>query len=163
MRGGDTEEVATSVAALRAAGATVVDAPLLDVRDEALEITRRYWNRAQLDGRANEQLLWDWDRFQRRMLQCMAPIDALLVPATTEPAPPWRESIDTDYVWQLPWSLTGSPAVVLPVGRVAQPARRGPGRRATLERPHRPRGRAVHRDAHQRFQLMAALCPHIGA
>ena len=88
------------------------------MRDEALEITRRYWNRAQLDGRANEQLLWDWDRFQRRMLQCMAPIDALLVPATTEPAPPWRESIDTDYVWQLPWSLTGSPAVVLPVGSV---------------------------------------------
>ena len=72
----------------------------------------------QLDGRANEQLLWDWDRFQRRMLQCMAPIDALLVPATTEPAPTWRESIDTDYVWQLPWSLTGSPAVVLPVGSV---------------------------------------------
>ena len=51
MHGGDTEEVATSVAALRAAGATVVDDPLVDVRDEALEITRRYWNRAQLDGR----------------------------------------------------------------------------------------------------------------
>jgi amidase len=33
----------------------------------------------------------------------------------TEPAPLWRESIDTDYVWQLPWSLTGSPAVVVPV------------------------------------------------
>ena len=85
----------------------------------------------QLDGRANEQLLWDWDRFQRRMLQCMAPIDALLVPATTEPAPPWRESIDTDYVWQLPWSLTGSPAVVLPVGSEAtSPSRSRSSRRA---------------------------------
>jgi Asp-tRNA(Asn)/Glu-tRNA(Gln) amidotransferase A subunit family amidase len=48
----------------------------------------------------------------------LGPIDALLVPATTEPAPPWRESIDTDYVWQLPWRLTGAPAVVVPVGSV---------------------------------------------
>ena len=117
MHGGDADEVQTSLAALRAVGATVVDEPIPDVRDEALEITRRYWTRARRDGRANEQLLWDWDRFQRRMLRCMAPLDALLVPATTEPAPTWRESIDTDYVWQLPWSLTGSPAVVLPVAR----------------------------------------------
>jgi amidase len=118
MQGGNTQEVLTAITALRAAGATIVDDPLADVREEALEITRRYWNRAQLDGRAHEQLLWDWDRFQRKLLQAMAPTDVLLVPATTEPAPPWRESIDTDYVWQLPWSLTGSPAVVLPVRRV---------------------------------------------
>jgi amidase len=115
MRGGDSDAVTTALAAVRASGATIDDGPLPDVRDEALEITRRYWNRAQLDGRANDQLLWDWDRFQRRLLRCMAPIDALLVPATTEPAPSWRESIETDYVWQLPWSLTGAPAVVLPV------------------------------------------------
>ncbi len=115
MRSGASDEVMTAVATLRATGAIVDHDPLPDVRDEALEITRRYWSRAQLDGHACEQLLWDWDRFQRRMLRCMAPIDALLVPATTEPAPPWRESIDTDYIWQLPWSLTGSPAAVIPV------------------------------------------------
>ena len=40
----------------------------------------------------------------------------LLMPATTEVAPMWRESVDTDFVWQLPWSLTGSPVVVMPYG-----------------------------------------------
>jgi Asp-tRNA(Asn)/Glu-tRNA(Gln) amidotransferase A subunit family amidase len=50
------------------------------------------------------------------MLEAMVGTDALLMPATTEPAPAWRESLDTDYVWQLPWSLTGSPAVVAPYG-----------------------------------------------
>lgn len=31
-------------------------------------------------------------------------------------APPWRESVDTDYQWMLPWSLTGAPVVAVPVG-----------------------------------------------
>ena len=46
----------------------------------------------------------------------MGGYDALVMPAAEGPAPPWRESIDTDFVWTLPWSLTGSPAVVVPVG-----------------------------------------------
>jgi amidase len=109
------DHVGRAIDALRRADATIVEDAIADVRDEALEITRRYWHRAQLTGSEAERLLWDWDRFQRKMLQAMAGVDALLMPATTEPAPPWRESIDTDYVWQLPWSLTGSPAVVAPV------------------------------------------------
>ena len=86
-----------------------------DVRDEALEITRRYWQRWK-------QPSLDADPSSRRCCgtgigssgRCslaMAETDALLMPATTELAPTWRESIDTDYVWQLPWSLTGSPVV----------------------------------------------------
>src|SRR5207302_7767703 len=59
---------------------------------------------------------WDWDRFRRRMLAATAGLDVLLVPATEGPPPPWRESIDLDYRWTLPWSLTGAPAVVVPVG-----------------------------------------------
>jgi Asp-tRNA(Asn)/Glu-tRNA(Gln) amidotransferase A subunit family amidase len=97
-------------------GVTVVEDAFPDVRDEALEITRRYWRKPQLTGKEYDEMLWDWDRFHRRMLEAMAETDALLMPATTEPAPAWRESIDTDYVWQLAWSLTGSPAVVVPSG-----------------------------------------------
>ncbi|HSR24679.1 MAG TPA: amidase, partial [Candidatus Eisenbacteria bacterium] len=104
-----------ALAALAAAGATIVEEPLADVRDEALELTRRYWRRSQLSGRENVALLWDWDRFRRRMLAATAGIDVLVTPAAEQPAPRWRESIDTDYRWMLPWSLTGAPAVVVPV------------------------------------------------
>jgi amidase len=117
VAGVDDAHVARALECVRAAGATVVDDAVPDVRDEALEITRRYWRRAELSGAENQTLLWDWDRFRRRMLQAMSDIDVLVMPATIEPAPPWRESIDTDYIWQLPWSLTGAPAVVVPILR----------------------------------------------
>ena len=107
---------AIAVDALVAAGASVVAEPILDVREEALHITRRYWARSELTGQENLRLLWDWDRFRRRMLVATAAIDILITPASDEPAPPWRESTATDYLWMLPWSLTGAPAVVVPVG-----------------------------------------------
>jgi amidase len=112
--GGDP--TGTALDALAAAGALIVEEPLADVRDLALELTRRYWRRSQLSGAENVALLWDWDRFRRRMLLATAGVDVLVTPATEEPAPPWRESIDTDYRWTLPWSLTGAPAVVVPAG-----------------------------------------------
>jgi amidase len=110
------EPTAPAVSALVAAGATVVVDQVPDVREEALDISRRYWRRSQLTGQENVRLSWDWDRFRRRMLVATAEIDLLITPATEEPAPPWRESIDTDYQWMLPWSLTGAPVVVVPVG-----------------------------------------------
>ena len=119
VEGVTDDQVMHAAAALRAAGATVVDDAVPDVRDEAMEITLRYWQRWKqppLTGPEFETLLTEWDRFERKMLVATADTDALLMPATTAPAPPWRESIDTDYVWQLPWSLTGSPAVVMPYG-----------------------------------------------
>jgi amidase len=118
--GVDDDHVTAAATSLRASGSTVIAEAFPDVRDDALEITRRYWNRAALHGRDHEALLWDWDRFRRRIAQAMQRYDALLMPAVTEAAPPWRESIDTDYVWQLPWSLTGSPAVVVPVGSTGE-------------------------------------------
>jgi amidase len=114
--GGVPSHVEDAVTALADAGAQIARDAVPDGRDESLDITRRYWNRLTLDGVAQVALLWDWDRFRRRLLVAMADVDAVVLPATTEPAPPWRESIETDYVWQLPWSLTGSPAVVVPFG-----------------------------------------------
>jgi amidase len=115
MGNGVTER---AVGALAAAGASVVEDSLPDVRDEALDVTRRYWRRSELSGPENVRLLWDWDRFRRRLLVATAGIDVLVTPATEGPAPPWRDSVEGDYLWTLPWSLSGAPAVVVPVGSV---------------------------------------------
>jgi len=110
------EPTGPALAALAEAGAVVRADPLPDVRAEALELTRRYWSRAQLSGAENVRVLWDWDRFRRRWLAATAGLDIVITPVATEPAPAWRESVDTDYRWTLPWSPTGAPVVVVPVG-----------------------------------------------
>jgi amidase len=112
--------------ALAASGLGVVDDVVPDARDEALEITRRYWKRSELTGADVVQLYWDWDRFRRRMAIATARFDAMVTPAAVMPPPQWRESEEADYEWLLPWSLTGSPAVVVPLGAgavqvIAQP------------------------------------------
>jgi amidase len=117
MAGTSSDEPTTrAVEALARAGATIADERLPDVCGEALELTRRHWGRAKLTGAQHARLLWDWDRFRRRQLIAMAGIDVLVTPATKEPAPPWRESAEADYHWTLPWSLTGAPVAVVPVG-----------------------------------------------
>jgi amidase len=115
---GEDPTTVEALDALRAAGAIIVSNPVVDARAEALDITRRYWNRDELSGAENVGLLWDWDRFRRRMLVATADLDVVITPATTGPAPAWRESMETDYQWMLPWSLTGAPVVVVPVGKV---------------------------------------------
>jgi amidase len=110
------EPTARAVNALAEAGAVIVAERLPDVRDEALELTRRHWGRNGLTGAEHARLLWDWDRFRRRMLVATAGIDVLVTPVTEGPAPPWRESAEGDYQWLLPWSLTGAPVVAVPVG-----------------------------------------------
>lgn len=85
--------------------------------DEALDITQRYWTRTRLDGPANDRLLWDWDRFRRRLLTDTDGIDVLVSPAAAGEAPERRPMTDDDYLYTLPASLLGWPAVVVPVGR----------------------------------------------
>ncbi|MEV5888831.1 amidase [Nonomuraea fuscirosea] len=113
------EPVAAAVRALVAAGAVVVAEPVPDLREEALELTRRHWGRAALSGAEHARVLWDWDRFRRRVLAATAHLDLLVIPAAPTPPPPWRESEEADYLWTLPWSLTGAPAVVVPAGTQA--------------------------------------------
>ncbi|MGP4097641.1 amidase family protein [Nonomuraea sp. KM90] len=110
------DPVRAAVEVLAEAGAVVVEEPVPDVREEALELTRRHWGRAGLSGAEHAWLLWDWDRFRRRMLAATAHLDLLITPAAPSPPPPWRESTESDYVWTLPWSLTGAPVVVVPSG-----------------------------------------------
>ncbi|MGE5290907.1 MAG: amidase [Micromonosporaceae bacterium] len=82
----------------------------------AMDITRRYWARARLSGENAARQLWDWDRFRRHCLEAAENVDLLLTPATLEPAPPHREIIGDDFVFDLPASLTGSPAITVPMG-----------------------------------------------
>jgi amidase len=112
----DDEPTALAVESLAKAGAVVIGQRVPDVREEALDLTRRHWGRAGLSGAEHVRVLWDWDRFRRRVLVATADLDVLVTPAAPGPPPPWRESIESDYVWTLPWSLTGAPAVVLPSG-----------------------------------------------
>ncbi|MFC4116517.1 amidase [Nonomuraea zeae] len=116
------EPTMLALEALAGAGATVVAEPVPDVREEALELTRRHWGRAGLSGTENVRVLWDWDRFRRRLLMATAHLDVLLTPATQGPPPLWRESTESDYFSTLPWSLTGAPVVVTPSGPPSGPS-----------------------------------------
>jgi amidase len=101
--------------ALVSRGARPVDPPPRHL-DESLDITRRYWRRRELSGEEAARQLWDWDRFRRRMTMWAEAIDVLVMPATPMRAPVMRPTEEEDYAFTLPASLTGWPAVTVPVG-----------------------------------------------
>jgi len=113
--GGQAAALDHAAAALSAAGITRTDwqVPWLT---EALGITRRYWARTALSGEEADRQLWDWDRYRRRYLQAAQTIDFLLTPACLEPAPEHRKIRAEDFIFTLPASLTGSPAISIPAG-----------------------------------------------
>ena len=82
--------------------------------DDALDITRRYWHRRELTGAEADQQLVDWDQYRVRMLAADA-ADVVVMPATPDVAPLHRAMEETDYIFCLPASLTGRPAVVVPI------------------------------------------------
>jgi amidase len=84
--------------------------------DDALDITRRYWRRRELTGTEADQQLVDWDQYRVRMLAADA-ADVVVMPATPDVAPLHRAMEEADYVFCLPASLTGRPAVVVPVAQ----------------------------------------------
>lgn len=112
--------VRDATAALVAAGAEQVDWPRPTWLADALDVTRRYWRRAggdtRLTGADVYRQLMDWDRFRYRSLEATESIDLILTPATLGPAPLLREMTAEDYIFMLPASLTGAPAVVVPTG-----------------------------------------------
>ena len=102
---------------LLALGAVIVDEAFPARLAESLDITTRYWHRRQLTGVEADRQLRDWDRFARRLTQASAGVDLLVAPVVTDVAPPARELGAEDYVFTMPWSLTGWPALSLPAGR----------------------------------------------
>jgi len=86
--------------------------------DESLDVTRRYWRRSagMLPGADAEGHLVAWDRYRTRMLRETAAVDLVVMPVAPSVAPLHRPMDATDYVFSLPASLTGAPAVVVPTG-----------------------------------------------
>lgn len=103
---------------LRAAG--VRDAgPPPDWVADGLRVTQAYWRRAQRTGSQVDQDLVDWDRYRRRVLQATREVDVVVTPTVAGPAPAHRPMQVEDYLLCLPASLTGAPAVSVPVGDTA--------------------------------------------
>ncbi len=116
----ETTQLEAAKQHLLALGAIEAGGPPASHHDEAADITRRYWTREQLSGRDNDRLLWDWDRYRRRMLVAAQEFDVLLTPSADGPAPLARPLDEHDYRWTLAWSLTGWPALSLPWGSSAE-------------------------------------------
>ena len=100
---------------LRGTGAVVRGSPP-DWLGEARRITEAHWSRARRTGEQVERELFDWDRFRRRVLLETSDVDVVVTPTVPEMAPLHREMRTEDYVFCLPASLTGAPAVTVPVG-----------------------------------------------
>lgn len=84
--------------------------------DESLDITQRYWGRSQLSGAHAARQLRDWDRFAGRFTRLASTFDVVLGPTVADVAPIARTFADEADVFTVPWSLTGWPAVSVPVG-----------------------------------------------
>jgi amidase len=116
--------------ALKAAGVDAREAEL-PILQESLEITEAYWTRlwsfslhrwrphrtSRLSADALEESIFRWERLQRRVEAFMQDYDAILCPTAAGPAPAIRPLTGADFLFTLPFSLTGQPAVAVPVGR----------------------------------------------
>ena len=124
--------VGTAAAALANAGAKVRAATPPRI-DEALAITRAYWARpdsmswktwrpwgaSRLSADDVERSLFEWDRLRRAFLGFMNDVDVIVCPAAGDAAPRAGESSDADFIYTLPFSLTGYPCVVVRAGTSA--------------------------------------------
>jgi amidase len=121
--------VANAVAALANAGARVRAATPPRI-DEALPITRAYWARpesiswktwqpwgtSRLSADDVERSLFEWDRLRRAFLGFMADVDVIVCPSGADAAPRLGEFAEADFIYTLPFSLTGYPVVVVRAG-----------------------------------------------
>ncbi len=100
-------------------GAVEAISPTVDL-SESLDISQRYWRRASLSGLECDQQLRDWDRFSSRVTRTAADVDIVIGPVVADIAPLHRDLVGEDYIFTLPWSLTGWPAISLPLGADAE-------------------------------------------
>jgi amidase len=115
-----TGESATAVRgaaeALAGAGAIVTEACPERIGQNALDITHRYWGWHDLPGGETVRLLEDWDTFRTALLTFMDSFDVIVCPTSPGPADLHGEGLEPMFNYTLPFSLSGQPCVVLPVG-----------------------------------------------
>ncbi|MDP9227270.1 MAG: amidase [Actinomycetota bacterium] len=108
--------VKDAVGALVGAGATVTEACPERIGPIALDITHRYWGWDELPGGETARLLDDWDRFRTRLLAFMDSVDVIVCPTSPGPASLHGEGLESMFNYTLPFSLSGQPSVVVPLG-----------------------------------------------
>lgn len=115
--------------AFEAYGATVIDVNPPRI-EEALGITQAYWSRPEsgslktwapwgkstLPADAIEQSLFEWDRLRRAFTEFMADFDLVICPTGETAAPARAEALAQDYIYTVPFSLTGQPVAVVRMG-----------------------------------------------
>lgn len=123
------DTVRAAVAALADAG-VVADEALPPRIEEAFQITRAYWRRTRsaawndwAPGREStmtadeiERSIFEWERLQRGFLAFTERFDVIVCPTAPGPAVPQGEVRETDFVYTVPYSLTGWPCVVVRAG-----------------------------------------------
>ena len=123
----------TAVDGLRDTGATVEEAapPRLE---ESMPITVAHWARTSslsltewqphrastLTADEIERSTFEWERFRGSMLRFMDSYDVIVCPAAPHVAPEHRSLPPDDYVYTLPYSLTGYPVAVVRAGTSAE-------------------------------------------
>ena len=111
-----SDATARALDALQRAGAVVTHALPAWVVDDAFDITMRYWRRHAMSGADVDAQLRDWDRYSIRLTRSVPTFDLVLGPTTATVAPMARPMTGDDYAYTLPWSLTGWPAISIPMG-----------------------------------------------
>lgn len=96
---------------------------------DSLPLTQQYWARVRSmswsrwipDGERDPELdvdrsLFEWDRFRREMWAFMAHYDLLICPVAERPAGPHGSVGAQEFIYTLPFSLTGWPVATLRAG-----------------------------------------------
>ncbi len=123
---------AATLDALGQARRTLLDAGATDAGDppdwlaRSRDLTERYWSRAHRTGQQVDRDLADWDDFRTRSLDQTSDVDVIVTPTVPHSAPVHRHMTVDDYLYCLPPSLTGAPAISIPLanGSVQVVARR---------------------------------------
>ncbi len=125
-----TVEVVNACAeVLRAAGIAVEEARPRRI-EESLGITIRYWSRTEsiswnewmpggegeMSGDEVDRSLFEWDRLRRAMLSFIERFDVILCPVAEQAAGPHGPGDGRDFIYMLPYSLTGWPCAVVRAG-----------------------------------------------
>jgi len=121
--------VASAIRILSDQGGRVEEVALPRI-EESMALTKMYWSRVEspswnqwlppgpssLTADEVERSLFEWDRFRRAMLAFIEPFDAIVCPAAERAAPAHGSVGAQEYIYTLPFSLTGWPVVVLRAG-----------------------------------------------
>jgi amidase len=108
--------VKNAAGALAAAGANVTEACPEEIGLNALDITHRYWGWEELPGGETVRLFHDWDCFRSHLLAFMDSFDVIMCPTSPGPASLHGEGLESMFNYTLPFSLSGQPSVVVPLG-----------------------------------------------